>query len=70
MSMVANQETGAAEAPTRFVGAVARLERLKADDLASLNFTVDPSLLGARTAGIFDWNGGNGEARSGLSVVA
>lgn len=54
----------------RFLGAVARLERLKADDLASLNFAVDPSLLGTRTTGIFDWNGGNGEARSGLSVVA
>ena len=54
----------------RFLGAVARLERLKADDLASLNFAVDPSLLGTRTTGIFDWNGGNGEARAGLSVVA
>lgn len=54
----------------RFLGAVARLERLKADDLASLNFAVDPGLLGTRTTGIFDWNGGNGEARSGLSVVA
>ncbi|MCR4524675.1 MULTISPECIES: MmgE/PrpD family protein [Bosea] len=54
----------------RFLGAVSRLERLKADDLASLNFAVDPSLLGTRTTGIFDWNGGHGEARSGLSVVA
>uniref|UniRef100_A0A9E8A1Z4 MmgE/PrpD family protein n=1 Tax=Bosea sp. NBC_00436 TaxID=2969620 RepID=A0A9E8A1Z4_9HYPH len=54
----------------RFLGAVARLERLKADDLASLNFAVDPSMLCTRTTGIFDWNGGNGEARSGLSVGA
>lgn len=55
---------------TRFLGAVARLERLSADDLTCLNFAVDPGLLGARATGIFDWNGSGGEARPGLQVVA
>ncbi|WP_449255597.1 MmgE/PrpD family protein [Bosea sp. (in: a-proteobacteria)] len=54
----------------RFLGAVARLERLDANDLANLNFAVDPALLGTGATGIFDWNASHGEARSGLSVVA
>ena len=54
----------------RFLGAVARLERLDANDLAGLSFAVDLALPGTGATGIFDWNASHGGARSGLSVVA
>lgn len=55
----------------RFLGTVERLERLEADDLAGLSFTVYPGMLGTQHAtGIFDWSGDAPAATHGLSVVA
>ena len=54
----------------RFLGLIERLPKLKADDLAGLTFTVEPSLLGSTKAtGIFDWRDEHGGATRGLSVV-
>jgi len=54
----------------RFLGAVDRLTKLKADDLLGLTFSVDPASLGAPAqTGLFDWRAPAAVAPS-LSIVS